>query len=172
MNEQTKEYGKEIIGKLIGWLNDEDFMEEQFNKNFPLFKENLHKLQLCIDGELTGAKFEVGEFVHNCKHGIGEKLDTQIVQISNRHFSENRGWVYGINYVGIDKEKHAITFGGSSVWWNEEQFQKIDNPLLLLIIQDYKLNNECEKKQRELGQIQSKQEKLQYAFQILSGVEL
>jgi hypothetical protein len=168
VSEQAKEYGIELVDKLLRWINDEDFMEEQFQEKFALLKRELNVLKVCVNGELPGAKFEVGEFVYS----KGRKNDNDIVEIGSRSYTEKRSWVYSINYVKINKEKMTVSGGGSSCWWDEKDFQKIDDPLLLLIIKKHNLEREQKRKENQLDSIQKNQDRIRYALQVVKGASL
>lgn len=171
MDKQVKDYALEIIDTLHGWLSNEDFMEDQFKEDFKLFKREISDIEKCINNDLPSAKFEVGEFVYDCKYTKGEKLDTNIVEINSRSFTETRGWVYGINYIKIDKETSEITGGGSSYWWDESDFEKMDDPLLLLIIKKHQLDSKKQKHQHELKQIDSQLDMIRYSLNVVKGNE-
>ncbi|MBU8567610.1 hypothetical protein KM914_14395 [Virgibacillus pantothenticus] len=170
MDKQVKDYALKIVGSLHHWLNDEEFMESQFNDDFKLLKQEISDVEKCINNELPGSKFEVGEFVYDCKYTKGKKLDTEIVEIGSRSFTESRGWVYAKNYRKINKETSEITGGGSSCWWDESDFEKIDDPLLLLIIKKHQLESEKRKHQHELKRIDDQLGKICYSLNVVKGL--
>lgn len=94
-----------------------------------------------------------------------------VVEIGSSACTEKRDWVYSINYRKIDKEKLSISSGGSSCWWGESHFKKLDDPLLKLIIKKQKLDDDQRKKEHELDVIQKNQDKIRYALKVVQGVQ-
>lgn len=121
------------------------------------------------DVEMPVALFEVGEFVYDCKFAKGEKKDCEIVEIGNRSFVKPRGWVYSKNYKTIDIETGEIKSGGSSCWWDESDFTKMNDPLLLLIIKQHKLAEEKRKNEASIRRIEGRLDSLKYAIRIAKG---
>ncbi len=171
MDAEVKKYALELTTKFERWLNDGDFMQDEIDKDFSFIKKEFQVLKQCINNEIPGAKFEIGEFVYDCKFTKGKKRDTEIVQIADRSYTENRKWVYGINYRKIDKETSEITGGGSSYWWDESDFEKMDDPLLLLIIKKHQLDSKKRKHQHELKQIDSQLDMIRYSLNVVKGNE-
>lgn len=157
---------REIIARIKELIYDEDSLNGDFKRNIT---DEVDTLEQCIDGALEQPKFEVGEFVYDCKYEKDEK-NKSVVQINSRSYSEDRGWIYFINYVGIDKKTSEVTVGGSSGWWDEKCFKKIDDPLLLMIIHKWKLEKELHQMNVNAKSLESKLEKIYYALRVASGV--
>lgn len=169
MDKEVINYAFEITKKLHSWLNNDNFMEEQSKDNFKLIKDQIDHINGCLKNEIPGAVFHIGEFVHKCPYEK-EKLITNVVEIKSRSFVEPRGWVYEIGYKIIDQKTAKITSGGGSCWWDESDFKKITDPLLLLIIKKHQLENEKNKMDREINQIKNNLDKLNYALNVVSSL--
>lgn len=169
MNEKIREYALEVIKGIEKYFDNEELMEEQFSSGFRYLKEELQNLKLLVQDELPGAKFEVGEFVYDCKFTKGEKRKNEIVEINNRSYTENRGWVYGITYRKVDTDNCEVTGGGGSAWWDEKSFKKLDDPLLQLIVQKHKLKQEKSNNQYKVKKLESEIEKINYSLRIIRG---
>jgi hypothetical protein len=160
MSVETKVDALELINSLSKYLDDEDFMEEQFRNKFSLWKRELNVLKAFVKDDVTGALFEVGEYVLK---------GNTVVEINSRSFTETRGWVYAISYRNIDKEKLNVSYGGSSCWWNEEDFKKLEDSFSKLIIKKHKLEKEERIKENELKHIRANLGKLEFSLDIIRG---
>jgi|SRR5690625_384452 len=164
MSESLVKEQLELIEGIQKYLNDSELLEEQYDSDFRYLKKELEVLKGMVNGDVPGAKFEIGEFVIDCRYG-----EEEVREIGNRSFTEERGWVYAINYVTIDKRTRNVSYGGSSAWWDEKDFKKLNNPVDRLIIEKHKLNEKLTKNKRESELLKKAIEKIVFSLEIIGG---
>lgn len=112
---------------------------------------------------------ELPKFKHN-----------EVVKTSSRHFSQKdytrvtdprytdeRGWIYGENYINID----TFTGSGQGFWNDEWQYEKFDDLEMKLKAKLFELNDEISKLNYEISIKKKEIDKVNYALSLKNDNE-
>ena len=112
-------------------------------------------------GQLTKIpknKFNDGEIVTTSKRHFSEKA---LGILTKPTYTENRGWVYIENYIDLQGSG-----GGCGSWFEEELYEKIDDPILKLFAERIRLRKHMETLKCQLKNDSEQLEKIRYSLSI------
>jgi len=108
--------------------------------------------------KLPKNKFEEGEYVVTSTKHHSPNDFTRLVHPS---YALMRGWVYGQEYVSLQGR-----CGGSSFAWDEDEFEKITDPIVRLYAERLRLNDVISKCESTIADSKKRLGNIEYSLSI------
>lgn len=106
-------------------------------------------------------KFADGEIVTTSQKHYSQ---AELTKLTQPRYTENRGWVYSQNYISLQGFK-----GGNSFAHDEDNFDKVEDPILKLYAERLILKELISKHENELKIAKENLIKIEYALSVSVG---